>query len=181
MANVSVAPWALESCCIVAMPSIRLTVLSTNLQLGGTVAGLVASGSMVAATGSACVSHICRRHLCYYYYFYCLLSLFFSSLLSYYHYVKICEWTRVSMCMWCVYMYMWVYAVFYIFTIYFHICDICILCVNTNVYLCLRSYSWIGRPVRTHAKLICRETKRATTDLDIRMKSSQRGASNGAG
>ena len=28
-------------------------------------------------------------------------------------------------------------------------------------------YSWIGRLVRTHTKLICRETKRATTDLNI--------------
>ena len=40
-------------------------------------------------------------------------------------------------------------------------------------------YSWIGRPVRTHTKSICRETKRATTDLNIRMKSSWRGASIG--
>ena len=43
------------------------------------------------------------------------------------------------------------------------------------------SYSWIGRPVQTHTKIICHETKRATTDLNIRTKSSQRGASNGAG
>ena len=42
-------------------------------------------------------------------------------------------------------------------------------------------YSWIGRPVRTHKTSICRETKRATPDLNIRMKSSQRGASNGGG
>ena len=40
-------------------------------------------------------------------------------------------------------------------------------------------YSWIGRPVRTHKKSICRETKRATTDLNIWMKSSRRGTSNG--
>ena len=37
----------------------------------------------------------------------------------------------------------------------------------------LGSYSWIGRPVRTHTNLICRETKRAIADLNIRMKSSQ--------
>ena len=43
------------------------------------------------------------------------------------------------------------------------------------------SYSWIGRPVRTHTESVCRETKRATTDLNIRMKSSGWGASNGAG
>ena len=28
-------------------------------------------------------------------------------------------------------------------------------------------YSWIGRPVQAHKKLICRETKRATADLNI--------------
>ena len=27
-------------------------------------------------------------------------------------------------------------------------------------------YSWIGRPVQTYTKLICRETERATTDLN---------------
>ena len=42
-------------------------------------------------------------------------------------------------------------------------------------------YSWIGRPVQTHTKIICRETERATADLNIRMKSSWRGKSNGAG
>ena len=45
----------------------------------------------------------------------------------------------------------------------------------------LFTYSWIGRPVQTYKKIICRETERATTDLNIRMKSSRRGASNGAG
>ena len=40
-------------------------------------------------------------------------------------------------------------------------------------------YSWIGCPVRTHKKSICRETKRATTGLNTRMKSSHRGAFNG--
>ena len=43
----------------------------------------------------------------------------------------------------------------------------------------MRYYSWIGRPERTHTKSICRETERATTDLNIRMKSSQPGASFG--
>ena len=43
------------------------------------------------------------------------------------------------------------------------------------------TYSWIGRPVQAHTKLICRETERATTDLNIRMKSFRQGASNGAG
>ena len=43
-----------------------------------------------------------------------------------------------------------------------------------------KQYSWIGCPVQTHTKLICRETERATTDLNIRMKSSRRGASDGA-
>ena len=42
-------------------------------------------------------------------------------------------------------------------------------------------YSWIGRPVQAHKKLICRKAKRATADLNIRIKSSRRGASNGAG
>ena len=42
------------------------------------------------------------------------------------------------------------------------------------------AYSWIGRPVQTHIKLICRETERATADLNTRMKSSRQGASNGA-
>ena len=41
-------------------------------------------------------------------------------------------------------------------------------------------YSWIGRPVRTHEKSICRESKRATADLNIRMNSSRQGASTGA-
>ena len=40
-------------------------------------------------------------------------------------------------------------------------------------------YSWIGRPVRTHTKSTCRETERATTDLNIRMKSSRGDASTG--
>ena len=40
-------------------------------------------------------------------------------------------------------------------------------------------YSWIGRPVRIHKKIICRETERATMDLNILMKSSQQGTSNG--
>ena len=43
------------------------------------------------------------------------------------------------------------------------------------------AYSWIRHPVQTHTQLICRETKRATTDLNIRMKNSRQGASNGAG
>ena len=43
------------------------------------------------------------------------------------------------------------------------------------------SYSWIGRPMQANKKIICRKTERATTDLNILMKSSQRGASNGAG
>ena len=47
------------------------------------------------------------------------------------------------------------------------------------MYIC--TYSWIGRPVQTQKKTICRETERATTDLNIRMKSSPEGASNGAG
>ena len=41
-------------------------------------------------------------------------------------------------------------------------------------------YSWIGHPVRTHKKSICRETERATTDLKLRTKSSRQGASTGA-
>ena len=41
-------------------------------------------------------------------------------------------------------------------------------------------YSWIGRPVQTYTKLICREIERTTTNLNIRMKSFRRGASNGA-
>ena len=41
------------------------------------------------------------------------------------------------------------------------------------------NYSWIGRPVRTHKKINLRETERAMTDLNIRMKSSRRDASNG--
>ena len=45
----------------------------------------------------------------------------------------------------------------------------------------LEEYSWIGRPVWTHNKSICRETERATTDLNIRMKSSRQGTSTGAG
>ena len=44
-----------------------------------------------------------------------------------------------------------------------------------------KTYSWIGRPVQAHTKLICSEVERATADLNIRMKSSRRGASNGAG
>ena len=40
-------------------------------------------------------------------------------------------------------------------------------------------YSWIERPVRTHKESICRETKRATADLNIQMKSSRRSAANG--
>ena len=42
-------------------------------------------------------------------------------------------------------------------------CDLAV-CVCTSI---LTKYSWIGRPVRTHTKIICRETKRATTDLNI--------------
>ena len=34
----------------------------------------------------------------------------------------------------------------------------------------LMYYSWIGCPVWTHKTSICRKTKRATTDLNIRMK-----------
>ena len=41
------------------------------------------------------------------------------------------------------------------------------------------AYSWSGRPVRTHKESTCRETKRDMADLNIRMKSSRRGASNG--
>ena len=41
-------------------------------------------------------------------------------------------------------------------------------------------YSWIGQPVWTHTHKNCRETERATTNLNIRMKSSRRGASTGA-
>ena len=33
-----------------------------------------------------------------------------------------------------------------------------------------KKYSWIGRYVRTHKKSICRETKKATTDLKLRTK-----------
>ena len=40
------------------------------------------------------------------------------------------------------------------------------------------TYSWIGPLVRTHKETVCRETERATMDLNIRMKSSRRGASN---
>ena len=40
-------------------------------------------------------------------------------------------------------------------------------------------YSWIERPVRTHKKSICRETDRATTDLNVRMQHSQRDAFKG--
>ena len=40
-------------------------------------------------------------------------------------------------------------------------------------------YIWIGRPVRTHKKTVWREAERATADLNVRMKSSRRGASNG--
>ena len=47
---------------------------------------------------------------------------------------------------------------------------------NEHVLLCL--YSWIGHAVRTQ-KTISRETKRATTDLNIWFKSYQRGASTG--
>ena len=40
------------------------------------------------------------------------------------------------------------------------------------------SSSWIGNPVRTHKKSFFRETERATTDLNIWMKSSWWDASN---
>ena len=51
----------------------------------------------------------------------------------------------------------------------------------TSIKLRLTTYSWNGRPVRTQKKTICRDTKRATTDLNIWMKSSRRGAFNGEG
>ena len=44
-----------------------------------------------------------------------------------------------------------------------------------------KKWCWIGRPVQTQTKLVCRETERATADLNTRMKSSWRGASNSAG
>ena len=45
----------------------------------------------------------------------------------------------------------------------------------------MSTYSWIGRPVRTHKKSICREAKRATTNFNTYTdeKLSIRGASNG--
>ena len=60
-------------------------------------------------------------------------------------------------------------------------CLMCLLIENWLCILCLVkiAYSWIGRPVRTHKKSICRETKGSTTDLNIRMKSSRQEASNG--
>ena len=48
---------------------------------------------------------------------------------------------------------------------------------NMHGYL---SYSWIDHQKRTHFTSICRETERATTDLNITMKSPRLGASNGA-
>ena len=47
--------------------------------------------------------------------------------------------------------------------------------------LCYTAGCWIGRPVRTHTELIFCETKRATLDLNIGMKSSRPGAFTGAG
>ena len=41
-------------------------------------------------------------------------------------------------------------------------------------------YSWIGRQKRTHKKLICQRTKRATTDWRPRTKSARQGESIGA-
>ena len=46
---------------------------------------------------------------------------------------------------------------------------------QTRDSLAYVSYSWIGHPVRTQKK--CCETERATTDLNIQMKSSRQGAS----
>ena len=40
-------------------------------------------------------------------------------------------------------------------------------------------YSWIGRPMRTHAKSIYRDTERATINPKLNMKSSHWGSSNG--
>ena len=65
-----------------------------------------------------------------------------------------------------------------------HFRDSCtpVLLLKFTLYIILgllQNYSWIGRPVRTHRKSICRETERATTDLNIGMKSSRRDASNG--
>ena len=45
---------------------------------------------------------------------------------------------------------------------------------NMHGYL---SYSWTGHQKRTPFTSICRETERATTDLNIRINSSWRGAS----
>ena len=42
-------------------------------------------------------------------------------------------------------------------------------------------YIWIGRPVRTHTKLICRKIKRVATDPRQNMKSSRRGTPTGVG